>query len=246
MTAVDHANADSAKSRDPRLRYLPDKMWMSMLLRAIPVLIGAIVIAFTPDHSPRFGFTVLGAVLLWSGVICGFEAVGIKGHPLRPLVFARSILTALTGGFALVMGTGGHEWATPGAFIITVAIWGIVTGLLELLGVPLARKFTTYATEIIISGALTLLLGVIVAFVPPDLDEAYGGVEQISGSLTASVQAVGFVGAYFAVLGVLLVIEAFTLRSALRARGAGVTDATSVAGVNTDEANSDNLKENIS
>lgn len=214
MTAVDPAPA-----RD-RLSNLPSTLWMSMLLRAIPVLIGALVIAFTPDHSPRFGFLVVGAVLLWSGVIVGFEAVGIPGHPLRPLVFARSILTALTGGFALFMGTGGHDWATPGAFILTVASWGILSGLLELAGVPIARKTAFYAGEILISGALTLLLGVIVAFVPPDLDEAYGGVEQITGSLTASVQAVGFVGAYFAVLGVLLVIEAITLRHALTQRAA--------------------------
>ena len=208
MTAVDPANP-----RDERLRNLPRTMWMSMLLRAIPVLIGALVIAFTPDHSPRFGFVVLGAVLLWSGIIVGFEAIGVSGHPLRPLVFARSILTAVTGGFALFMGTGGHDWATPGAFILTVAIWGIVTGLLELVGVPIARKYGLYGGEILISGALTLLIGVIVAFVPPDLDDAYGGVEQITGSLTASVQAVGLVGAYFAVLGVLLIVEAITLRN---------------------------------
>ncbi|RRJ86545.1 hypothetical protein EG850_07805 [Gulosibacter macacae] len=201
---------------DAHLRELPESLWLSMLFRALPVIAGALVIAFTPDHSPRFGFAVFGAVALWSGIIVGFEAVGIKNHPLRPVVFARSIITAVAGGFALFMATGGHDWATPGAFILTIAIWGIVTGLLELVGVPFARKHRFYTNEIIISGALTLLLGVIVAFVPPDLDEAYGGVEQITGSLTASVQAVGFVGAYFAVLGVLLVIEAITLRQLLR------------------------------
>lgn len=203
---------------DPRFRHLPDSLWKSLLLRAIPVLIGAMVITFSPDHSPRFGFTVFGAVLLWTGVIVGFESVGIPNHPVRPLVFARSILTALTGGFSLFMATGGHDWATAQAFILTVSIWAILTGLIELAGVPICRRKRFYASEILLSGALTLLLGVIVAFVPPDLDAEYGGLEQIEGSLTASVQAVGFVGAYFAVLGVLLIIEAISLRSALSRR----------------------------
>lgn len=205
---------------DERFRDLPDSLWKSMLLRAIPVLIGALVITFTPDHGPRFGFTVFGAVLLWTGVIVGFESVGIPNHPIRPLVFARSILTALTGGFALFMATGGHDWATVQSFILTVSIWAVLTGLIELSGVPIARRHRFYASEILMSGALTLLLGVIVATVPPDLDAEYGGIEQVEGSLTASVQAVGFVGAYFAVLGVLLVIEALSLRGALRRRDA--------------------------
>lgn len=206
----------SASSRDQRIRNLPDKLWLSMLFRALPAIIGALVITFSSDHSPRFGFAVFGAVALWTGIIVGFEAIGIKGHPLRPLVFTRSLITTVTGGFALFMATGGHDWATARAFILTISIWGIVTGLAELAGVPFIRKHAMYAGEIVISGALTLLLGVIVAFVPPELDAPYGGVEQVEGSLTASVQAVGMVGAYLAVLGVLLVIEAITLRSAQR------------------------------
>ena len=207
---------------DPRFRHLPDSLWKSLLLRAIPVLIGAMVITFSPDHSPRFGFMVFGSVLLWTGVIVGFESVGIPKHPVRPLVFARSIVTAVTGGFSLFMATGGHDWATPRAFILTVSIWAILTGLIELAGVPICRRKRFYASEILLSGAVTLLLGVIVAFVPPDLDEEYGGIEQIEGSLTASVQAVGFVGAYFAVLGVLLIIEAISLRATLKRRDEAV------------------------
>lgn len=197
---------------------LPESLWKSMLFRALPALIGAIVITFTQEHTARFGFIVFGAVALWSGVIVGFEAIGIKGHPLRGFVFTRSILGALVGGYSLFMGTGGHDWATVRNFIWTVAIWAIVTGAIELVAGLIFRKRSMYRNEIVLSGAITMLLGVIVAFVPPELDADYGGIENIQGSLTAEVQAIGFVGAYFAVLGVLLVIEAFTLRSALRRR----------------------------
>lgn len=199
-------------------RNLPESVWKSMLFRALPVIVGAIVITFTQDHNARFGFAVFGAVVLASGVITGFEAVGIKGHPLRPFVFARAIFSAIAGGFALFMATGGHDWATVGSFIATVATWGIATGLLELLGSFIVRRHSLYAGEILISGALTLLLGLVVALVPPDLNQRYGGMDHVEGSLTADVQAIGFVGAYFALLGVLLIIEAISLRAAMRRR----------------------------
>lgn len=199
-------------------QHLPESLWKSMLFRALPALIGAIVITFTQEHTARFGFIVFGAVALWSGIIVGFEAVGIKGHPLRAFVFTRSILGAVVGGYSLFMGTGGHDWATVRNFIWTVAAWAIVTGAIELIAALVFRRQTMYRSEILLSGAITLLLGIIVAFVPPELDADYGGIENIQGSLTAEVQAIGFVGAYFAVLGVLLVIEAITLRSAFRRR----------------------------
>lgn len=211
-------NKTSVAEIDKRL---PDSLWKSMLFRALPALIGALVITFTQEHTARFGFVVFGAVALWSGVIVGFEAVGIKGHPLRSFVFARSLLGALVGGYCLFMGTGGHDWATVQNFIWTVAIWAIVTGAIELVAGLVFRKQSMYRSEIVLSGAITMLLGIIVAFVPPELDADYGGIEHIEGSLTAEVQAIGFVGAYLAVLGVLLVIEAFTLRSALRRREDG-------------------------
>lgn len=199
-------------------RNLPESVWKSMIFRALPALVGAIVITFSQDHNARFGFAVFGAVVLATGIIIGFEAVGIKGHPLRPFVFARALFSAIAGGFSLFMATGGHDWATVGAFILTVSVWGIATGLLELLGAFLVRRQSLYAGEILVSGALTLLLGLIVAFVPPDLDQRYGGMDNVEGSLTADVQTVGFVGAYFALLGVLLVIEGFSLRAAMRRR----------------------------
>lgn len=210
-------NAATSTGTDT-LRNLPENIWISLLFRALPALAGALVITFTQDHNARFGFAVFGAVVLWSGIIVGFEGIGVKGHPARVYVLIRSLLNVLAGGFSLFMATGGHDWATAQSFIITVASWGIATGIVELLAAFMSRKHAMYSSEILIAGALTLLLGVIVAFVPPELNDQYGGIEQIEGSLTADVQSIGFVGAYFAILGVLLVIEAISLRAALRRR----------------------------
>ncbi|MFD2757574.1 hypothetical protein [Gulosibacter faecalis] len=214
----------AAAKGDDTLRNLPESLWISILLRALPAIIGALVITFTQDHNARFGFAVFGAVVLWSAIIIGFEVVGIKGHPTRVFVAVRSLLGALAGGFSLFMATGGHDWATAGSFILTVAIWGIVTGLIELVAAYVSRKHALYASEILIAGALTMLLGIAVALVPPELNDAYGGHENVEGSLTADVQSIGFVGAYFALLGVLLVVEAISLRAALRRRQLGAKE----------------------
>ncbi len=212
------SNTAATSTGADALRHLPESIWISLLFRAIPAIAGALVITFTQDHNARFGFAVFGAVVLWSGIIVGFEGIGVKGHPSRVLVMIRSLLDVLAGGFSLFMATGGHDWATTRSFIVTVAIWGILTGIVELIAAFVCRRHAMYSSEILIAGALTTLLGVIVAFVPPELNDQYGGIEQVEGSLTADVQAVGFVGAYFAILGVLLVIEAISLRAALRRR----------------------------
>lgn len=223
------SNAAATSSSAQTLRFLPESIWVALLFRALPALVGALVITFTQDHNARFGFAVFGAVVLWSGVIVGFEGVGIKGHPSRVFVLIRSLLNVLAGGFSLFMATGGHDWATAGSFILTVAIWGIATGVVELLAAFMSRRHAMYSSEILIAGALTTLLGIIVAFVPPELNDEYGGLEQVEGSLTADVQAIGFVGAYFAILGVLLVIEAISLRAALRRRAASEAEEGAAA-----------------
>ncbi|MGO2110401.1 MAG: HdeD family acid-resistance protein [Pseudoclavibacter sp.] len=198
---------------------VPDRLWVAMLVRALPAAVVALIVTFTQEYTPSFSFVALGAFALASGVLIGFEAIGIPFHPARALTFARSIVSAIAGGAALVFGVVPHL-ATVTGFIWHVSIWAIVTGLLELLAAWQVRRLPLFAREVLISGALTLLFGIVIALVPPDLDADYGGLEQIEGSLTATVQSTGFLGAYAAVLAVLLIIEGLTLRGIAR-RAAG-------------------------
>ena len=205
-------NAPSAHHGVTRV---PRRLWISMIVRAVPAAIIALVITFTQDHSASFGYLAFGGFALVTGVLVAFEAVGIRTHPARALAFTRGIVSALAGGSALVVGAIPHLASSLG-FIIHVAGWAIVTGLLELASAWKVRRKPLFAREVMISGALTLLLGILVAIVPPELRQEYGGVEQIDGVLTASVQSIGYVGAYAAMLAVLLVIEGFTLRAITR------------------------------
>lgn len=200
---------------------VPDRLWVAMLARALPALVIALVITFSQESSASFGFVVFGAFALVTGILIGFEAIGIRRHPVRGLTFARSIVSALAGGAALVFGVVPHL-ATTGWFIWHLATWAFVTGLIELASSWFARRHPLFSRELLISGALTLLLGLLVAIVPPELNADYGGTEHIEGALTAIMQTTGLLGAYLAILAVVLIIEGITLRGITR-RSAAIT-----------------------
>lgn len=211
---IQHAHASSLTEETKANAAVPRRAWASMLLRALPALLGAAVITFSADHSPKFGYLVFGACVLLSGILVAFEAIGIRRHPTRLLTFARGVLSVIAGGTALVLGVVLGDEAKASGFILLVAVWAFVTGAIEMVSGWMARRRGVLGRDAMLTGALTLLLGLIVVIVPPDLRQEYGGLEQVQGALTAATQAVGFVGAYFALLGVLLIIEGFSLRLA--------------------------------
>lgn len=200
---------------------IPDRLWVAMLARALPAVVIALIITFSQESSVEFGFVAFGVFALVSGMLIGFEAIGVRGHPVRGLTFARSIVSVLAGGAALVSGVVTHV-ATTSSFIWHLAAWAFVTGAIELVSAWLSRRFPLFSRELLISGALTVLLGALVAIVPPELNESYGGVEHVEGALTAIMQITGFFGAYLAILAVVLIIEGITLRGITR-RSAAIT-----------------------
>lgn len=197
------------------LRSAPEHIWVLMLLRALPAAIGALVITFTQDHNPRFAFTVIGATILLSAVVVVWLSVCLSGYPARAFIAAQGGLGLIAGAFWLVITFLVPAWANAGNLILSVACWAIIAGVLDLLVWFIARKNELYANDCLISGGLAVLLGIIVAQIPPDLYVEYGGRDNVQGSLTADVQAVGFVGAFFAITGVFLIVEAISLRFAL-------------------------------
>ncbi|GGA69075.1 hypothetical protein GCM10011490_19530 [Pseudoclavibacter endophyticus] len=215
MTPSATAGGIPRRPRGHGVTNVPERLWVALLVRALPAAAAALVITFTQEYTPAYSFVVFGAFALATGVLIGFEAVGIPFHPARGLTFLRSIVSAIAGGAALVFGAVPHL-ATAGGFIWHVAIWAVVTGLLELIAAWRVRRLPLFAREVLISGALTLLFGIVIALVPPDLNASYGGTEHIEGALTATVQSTGLLGAFAAMLAVVLIIEGITLRGITR------------------------------
>lgn len=211
----------------------PRRLWVFLLARALPAVVIALVITFTQHHPVEFGFGVFGAYALVSGVLIGVEAFGVPGHPGRVPTALRGALTVVAGAVAIVVAAV-PGLATAAGLILLLSLWAGSTGLLELLGAWLLRRSSEarietgsprasgprslLARQAAIAGSIALLLALLVATVPPELRLEYGGREQIEGALTAPMQAIGYFGAYAALLGVLLIIEGLTLRALSRAQ----------------------------
>ena len=177
--------------------------WYLPLLRAIPAIAFAAVVTFSQDHSSSVGLIALGgygiaggAVLVWSGV----RASGVE----RVVLIVQGGILAVAGIIAFATTGGGLPY-----LVFLLSSVAALTGLLELYlglrGGPLRR-------DRMFVGGITVLLAVAVLLVPPGFQQQLGGIEGVAGVLTASTIVVGALGAYFAVIGVYLVIAAFSLK----------------------------------
>ena len=177
--------------------------WYLPLLRALPALVLAAVITFTPDHSSPLGLIALGAYGVVAGVIVAWSGVRSQGVE-RPILIAQGGILVGGGLVALLFTGGGLPF-----LIFVLSSVAAITGLLELyLGVrggPLRRDRVFVA-------AVTLLLAMAVLVVPPGLEQTTAGVDGPTGVLTASTIVVGLLGAYLAVIGVYLVIAGLSMK----------------------------------
>lgn len=178
--------------------------WLVPVVRGTLALVPAAVITFSQDHSPALGLSVFGVWAIVTGVLVGALSIRlVADRTARWAAGANGILTAAAGLIAL-----GLRDTAPngvGAFTFTVAVWAAVTGILELLAGLRLRGRTPAARDWIAAGALTALLALVFVLLPLD-----------------PVTAVGLLGAYLVVLGVLLLIGGFSQKWAVaEAVGAG-------------------------
>ena len=180
--------------------------WYAPLARAIPALILAVIITFSADHSSSLGLITFGFFGIVAGAVITAAALrSARGIP-RSLFFVQGVITVLVGIASLAMSAGGLPF-----FVLLLSAWAVVTGFIEFYLGLRGRKSERAARDWIFVGALTVVLAVVVLVVPPDFVQSYI-VEGIEGQLTASVIVVGTLGAYWAILGVYLVIAALTLK----------------------------------
>lgn len=186
--------------------------WIAPLLRAVPAIVVAIVVTFSADHSATLGLATFGAFAAFSGAVILVFALRQGAGITRTLSFVQGGLGLLVGVAALAVTGGGVSY-----LVFLVSAWAVVTGFIELyLGVR-ARRSTgadakAISRDLIFAGGLTVVLAIIVLVVPPDFSQPFTGPDGVARELTASVIIVGLLGAYWAVLGVFLVIAALSLK----------------------------------
>lgn len=188
--------------------------WIAQLARGVLALALGITITLTLDHSPAFGLLTFGVFALLTGavLVLGSLRSAYAGR-MRTAFLIQGSATAVAGIVALAVPTGGVSFLA-----LLVGVWAIVTGLLEGASGILTRSLAPLSRDWIITGALTVALGIVAVLLPPDFVQAFSGEKGNSGTLTSSVILIGVVGAWAILVGVLQVISAVTVRAERPAR----------------------------
>ncbi|MGN6327132.1 DUF308 domain-containing protein [Pseudolysinimonas sp.] len=186
--------------------------WTLTAVRAALVLVLGLAITFTGGHSAGFGLVAFGLFGLVSGAVLLAGAVLALGRAVRGPFVVQAVVTLVAGLAALVAVASAPAERDVIVLVGIVSAFGLVTGALELVTGVRARGRDRGARDWILVGALTVLLGVAFLVVPPGYRQSLGGIQNISGTLTASVVLVGLLGAWGIVVGVLQAISAVSLR----------------------------------
>lgn len=182
--------------------------WPMPLARAIPAGVVAIVITFSADHSARLGLLAFGGFAISTGVVVAVLAlVRLNGVAARPYLTASGLISVALGALALAVTDGGIP-----ALLLVLTAWAVLTGALELYAGVRARRRHAASADWITVGAITLLAGAVFALLPPDLTDAFTNADGTTGVLDSAVIAVGLIGAYAAIVLVLLAIAGFSAK----------------------------------
>ncbi len=177
------------------------------MARAIPALVLAVVVTFSADHSAPLGLLTFGLFGAASGAVITVFALRAGSGTVRTVQLVQGVITVIAGIVSLVMINGGLPF-----FLFLLSTFAAVTGFLELYLGLRGRGKDRSARDWIFVGALTALLAVVVMLVPPGFTQSFTGPDDIERQLTASVIVVGVLGAYFAILGIYLMIAGLSLK----------------------------------
>lgn len=171
--------------------------------RAVLAAVAAGMITFTPDHSAVVGLTVFSGFAISTGLVLILSAVVVFGAGRRwPMV--------IMGALATVLGMAASVPAlrTDTAFFVLVIAWAASTGLVELLA-GIRFKGTEGARDAVVTGALTLLLALVLLLIPAGFEQEYTTPEG-RASLTGIIIGVGLFGGYAAIVAVFQGIAGLT------------------------------------
>lgn len=178
--------------------------WVVPVVRGLLAVVPAVVITFSPNHSPELGLLVFGIWAVVSGLVVGALSLRLLvGRGIRSLFAINAVVTVVAGLLAL---------SVPGGLpflLYLVSVWAAVTGFVELYAGLRSRGRTAAARDWIAVGAFTAVLAIVFLLLPPD-----------------AVTAVGLLGGYLVILGVFLVIGGLSLKWAANQ----TADGTAAAG----------------
>ena len=164
--------------------------WGVPVARAIPFIVTALVITFSPNHSAQVGLLAYGVLAIVSGLIVAvlsWRTIEVKST--RVVFLVQGVASVLFGALALGFNAGGL-----GFLLFCATMNSAIGGFLELYAGLKAAK-NPAGRDWAVVGGLTVVFALVLIFFPTD-----------------PVFAVGMLGAYSAVIGLFLVIGGLSLR----------------------------------
>ncbi len=191
--------------------------WSLPSARAVPALVLALLITFSPNHSAGFGLAVFGTFALADAALIGaLSRRAVADAALRRILFVRAGFSALVGVIALALVAAG-----PATLLFLLSGWAAVIAILELYAAVRKGSRVDGAKDLFFTGAATAVLAIVTLALPADLNQGFQGTEG-GGVLTSSIIGVGVLGAWAAVTGLFLAIGGLSLKpSPLGSRASG-------------------------
>ena len=164
--------------------------WGVPIARAIPFVITALIVTFSPNHSAQLGLLSYGVFAILTGVIVGaLSWRTITERSVRVLFLVQGIVSVVLGALALGFNGGGL-----GFLLFCATMNAAIGGFLELYA-GLRTTKNPASRDWIVVGALTVVFALVLIFFPTD-----------------PVFVVGMFGAYCAIVGLFLIIAGLSLR----------------------------------
>lgn len=183
------------------LETLAQRWWLFAVRGALAILFGLMALAWP-------GLTLLVLVFLWGfyAIIDGVTALYIS-FTQREWPTADRVMQGVLGTIGLIAGLVAIVWPglTAGALLLVIAVWSIVAGIVQIAAAIRMRKVITNEWFSVVTGALAVLLGIILLASPG------------SGALALVVT----IGIFAIMWGVVLLLFSFRLRSLTKTVGAG-------------------------
>jgi uncharacterized membrane protein HdeD (DUF308 family) len=193
---------------------MPEKRWRwwSVALRGVAALALGVISLFVPELTFLSLVIVFGVFALVDGVLALMLASRLLVQP-RGWLVARGLVSILAGLIALFL-----PGITAFVLLVVIAVWAIVSGISEIVAATKLRKQIRGEWLLAAEGVLSIVFGVLLLLSP------------LAGAIVIGL----WVGAYALVLGGMMIVTAFRLRSA---RGQDVGSAPRVPTVEAgDEA----------
>ncbi|MGV8885834.1 MAG: DUF308 domain-containing protein [Microbacteriaceae bacterium] len=202
------SSANSARGDDIAHPHPPLSDWIFLGARGLVAVVIALVVTFSADHSAELGYRLFAIFALLSGIVgivMALRSVASAGR--RSWFIGQGAICVAAGVVAVASSSAGVPF-----LLFLISSWAALTGAIELVTGLRARARIAQAKDWIFAGALTGAFAIAVLLIPAGYNEAYIGPDKVERFLTSSVVLVGALGAYAAILGVFLMIAAFSLR----------------------------------